>query len=344
MKCDIIIAVWNRKELTRSCIESIAANTRFSYRIIIIDNASQEPTRSYLESLRNDARFEFILIRNEENLGNTMAVNQGLKAASAELICNLNNDTMVTEGWLEEMAAIANADKNIGMVVPSLDTKGLARDPSPEDLRAYARQLAEHKGQYLELGITSGFCLLIKRAVVEKIGLWDEVFSPGYFDDTEYIMRAKRAGFIPVSARGAFVYHREHGSFKDKNREAIFSRNRQIYQKMYGKPKRILYVIDRFSKPLYQRIEETSLAAARATDWVWIFKKDSLPELGLCEHGGIRHFAFSPCFFWSAAVYKVLVRKKKFDSIYVLGSGPRRLFNALRFIHKAQVEDVAYDG
>src|SRR5262245_36921432 len=113
--CDIIICVWNNKEVTRECIESIAKNTQYPYRLVLIDNASGEETQTYLESLKKDPRFKVIIIRNEENLGNTKAVNQGLTATDAPYVVNLDNDTYVAEGWLTEMVKVAESDPQIGM-------------------------------------------------------------------------------------------------------------------------------------------------------------------------------------------------------------------------------------
>jgi len=341
MKCDIVIAVWNKKDLTRQCIESIARNTRYPYRLIIIDNASDKPTQQYLQSLRQDGRFQVLLIRNEENLGNTKAVNQGLKASTSEFVCNLDNDTLVTKGWLEEMVCIANFDKSIGLVIPSPDSKGLPKSPSIDDIEAYAMRRHRLRGQFVELGTAVGFCVLIKREVIAKTGVWDERFSPGYFDDAEYSMRASRSGFKSVCAKGAFVYHREHSSFKHKKLEDIFRRNRKIYYSMYGEPRRILYIVDKFNDRFYRFIERRVLESARQANWVWVFVKSSLPYLRSPEHGNIKQLKIPDFFFIFRCIYRILMRqKKKFDLIYVNNGRILPYLKILRFIYKAKVEKL----
>ena len=102
MDCDIIIPVWNQLTFTKDCLDSIFKNTvGVDYRIIIIDNASDDKTRDYLNGLKEARPNGITLIRNEKNLGFIKAVNQVIAASNAHYICLLNNDTLVTKGWLK---------------------------------------------------------------------------------------------------------------------------------------------------------------------------------------------------------------------------------------------------
>ena len=65
----------------------------------------------------------------------------------------------------------------------------------------------------MEMNQCQGFCMLIKREVIERIGYLDERFGIGGFDDTDYSMRAYRAGYKSVSVYSSYVYHKEHKSF-----------------------------------------------------------------------------------------------------------------------------------
>ena len=342
MSCDIIIPVWNKKELTQNCIESIIRNTQYPYRIITIDNASQSPAKEYLESLESDKRFDFILVRNEENLGNTKAVNQGIEKSNAEFICILDNDTVVGKGWLIEMVSIAQANKDVGIVNPCSNT--LAKWPkssSPADIDECAEDCLKRRGQYLVLGACIGFCTLVKREVIDKIGGWDEIFSPGYFDDTDYSLRAEAVGYKSVCARGAYVYHSEHASFKNKNLERYFKRGRDLFHQRYGKPKRLLYIISRESPDYYELVRQNSYALAARGNWVWIFLKSSLPALGMEKHANIRHFSLPSSFFIFKSIWKILKRqKKKFDEIYLDDERAAGFLKGLAFIHRAKVGKV----
>jgi len=340
MRCDIVLPIWNKKELTRDCIESIIKNTSYPYRVILIDNASRSETKEYLEGLKQDNRLDVLLIRNEENVGYTAAVNQGIDTSDADFICIQNNDTIVTRGWLGEMVKIAGLKEEIGIVNPESNTLGRCPpDESVGGIEKYAEQFLKCKGQYTELGAAVGFSFLMKRSVIDKIGGWDEVFSPGYFDDTDYALRAAKAGYKSVCAKAAYVYHVEHASFRDKKLEEIFKRNEQIFYERHGKPKRILYVIDKQNKDYYDIVIKKSYDSAKNADWVWIFIKRSMPALSMPEHGNIRLFVFSPGLFILKAVYRILMRqKKKFDFIYVVNPGLEKILKILKFIHKAEIK------
>lgn len=342
MNCDIIMPVWNKKEITQECVESIIKNTNYSYCLIVIDNGSEKEAREYLESLKEDKRLDdYILICNEENLGYTKAVNQGIKISKAKFILLLNNDTLVTKNWLKEMVDIANLEKDIGIVNPASNTLGNSpKSSSHDDIDKCAEECLEHKGKYTEIGASIGFCSLIKKEVIEKIGGWDEEFSPGYFDDTEYSLRATNAGYKSVCARGAYVYHKEHASFRDKNLEKIFKKNRELFYKKCGKPKRILYVIDEYDDKYYKIIEKKSYDLARKANWVWIFLLKALPSLKIERHGNIRRFLLNPRFFMINSVWRILRRqKKKFDRIYVTNKKLAIALKLLRFIHRAKIEN-----
>jgi len=317
MRCDIIIPIWNRKELTSRCIDSIIKNTRFGYRIIAVDNASDRPTQEYLFSLKDKPDLNFLLIRNEENLGNTKAVNQGMKASDADFVCILDNDTVVAKGWLSEMAAIARLHDDIGIVSPSSRKKKVPESSIPEYVTERGVEVAKNRGQWIEVGACVGFCTLVKHKVIDKIGVWDEDFSPGYFDDTEYSWRANKNGFKSVIARGAYVYHAEHSSFRSKNLEKIFKRNEKLFYKKVGRTKRFLYVITKNNKEFFTKLKEESYETVNNLNWVTFFSRSYIGGLGLADHARIKKVSMSPFFFRIRVIFKVLVKKKKYTDIYV---------------------------
>src|SRR3989338_2365242 len=101
--CDIIIPVWNQLEDTRECIESIKKYTFYTYKLILIDNASNQETSNYLQGLEKADSNNVKIIRNEKNEGFIKAVNKGISRSDSEYVCILNNDTIVTRGWLKEL-------------------------------------------------------------------------------------------------------------------------------------------------------------------------------------------------------------------------------------------------
>lgn len=242
MPCEIIIPVFNQKEYTQECIEAIIRNTGYPYRIIVVDDCSDSPMREYLDGLD---RRRVKIVRNRENLGWVRSVNRGLGevGAEAKYICIMNNDTVVSRGWLKEMVAVAEQAADIGLVNPRWEK-------SPRvDREDYARSLRRFRGQFIETDWARGFCFLAKRAVIDKIGGLDEEYSPGYYDDCDFSLRAINAGFRCVRARAAYVHHHRNVSQKDalgRGRwNELQEKNKQRFYRRWGRPKRILFVFGR---------------------------------------------------------------------------------------------------
>ena len=304
--------VWNNKEVTSRCIDSIFDNTHCDYRLIIIDNASDAPTRIYLEQVESSRPDRVVIIANEENLGFTKAVNQGIRASSAEYVCIVNNDIIVSNGWLEEMMDVAEAHEDIGIVNPATNF-GKKKPPNKTYEQYAAEMTAGKKGKFSETASPVAFCYLIKREVVDKIGLLDERFSPGYFEDTDYAIRARKAGYRSVFADGAFVFHPEHTSFKKRGFDRLFKQSEEKFYRMYKRPDRVLYVLVRPPGPDFQaRVREFLDKGA----WVTVFAKKSMPKPQLPNHTYVRAFYFSDLFFNAKVFLKILFKKKKFTNIF----------------------------
>ncbi|MCX5677921.1 MAG: glycosyltransferase family 2 protein [Candidatus Omnitrophica bacterium] len=334
MKCDIIIPVWNQLSFTKDCIDSIRKNTPGEYGLIVIDNASGEETVNYLEGLKASGELPLRLIRNSENLGFVRAVNQGMTASEAPFLCLLNNDTIVTKDWLKEMIAVADSSADIGIVNPSSNNLGQKpADGEPVDL--YAEKIRRLSGRSVELGAAIGFCMLIKRELIRKIGLFDEIYGMGNFEDTDFSRKAVKEGYRCVRACGAYVYHRESSSFgKVKTFDEDFNRNKEIFEFRWGKPKRIAYILDLYDVNILKRLEMDSIKLARDGNWVWFFAKD---EVKMPVHSNITMVTADKNNFYMNTAFKILTKKKRFSEIFVGGQKFWKFLDALSFIHKAKV-------
>ena len=231
MACDIIIPVYNRKDLTKGCLESIYANTEIPFRLILIDNNSGPETRNYLEDFTAKHQ-NSVLVKNAENLGWVKAVNKGMKLSDAGYILLINNDTVVrTVGWLSKLIKVTDMHTDIGLVNPHFQSKVEAFPGSP----------------FVETDFCRGYCILIKRSVIEKIGLLDEAYGLGYYDDDDYSVRAIRAGFRCVRANNVFVEHLGDSTFsdifRDEKRRALHEANKQLFYSKWGRRLRLLFVL-----------------------------------------------------------------------------------------------------
>jgi len=336
MKCDIIIPVWNQLDFTRKCIESVFKNTDYAFHLIIVDNGSNWPTKEHLDKLARDRKDAVTLIRNEKNLGFIKASNQGIRQSRASYVCFLNNDTQVSEGWLKEMIRVAEAEEDIGIVNPNSNTLG-CKPKRAETLDSLTKRLKSYTGEWSELALATGFCMLVKRKVIQKVGLFDEIYGMGTFEDADFSKRAQGIGYLCVCARAAYVYHQERRSFiRFKRFNQDFNRNQQIFSSKWGRQERILYILTREDLSCIEKIVEESLISARKGNIVWIFlkKKD---KKKIKKHSNIYTYSLPEHFFNLVSLWKILKRKKKFDRIYVDSENDKRRLNDLKNFHKAEV-------
>jgi len=204
----IVILCWNQLEFTRQCVESLLADDSHPYELILVDNGSTDETPAYLAGIPGAK-----VIRNEQNLGFPKGCNQGIQAATGEYILLLNNDTIVVPGLLSELVAAAESDPVIGLVGPvsncvSGPQQVAASYGTTAELHRFAAGLAgQHRGALVEVERLVGFCLLVKREVLEKIGGFDERFGLGLFEDDDLCLRARQAGYRAVYAPGVFIHH-----------------------------------------------------------------------------------------------------------------------------------------
>jgi len=269
MKCDIIVISWNYPEVTRACLEHILKNTHYPFRLIVVDNASEQDTVSYLERLKNESGAEILLIKNSENLGFVKAVNKGLEVSNAPYACIFNNDTLPGENWLTEMVEFAEEHPDVGLLNPICG----GHIQNNMTVNEYAHMLSKsNKGKYMEMNQCQGFCMLVKREVLNKLGFLDEIFDTVGFDDTDYSRRAHREGYKSVCVYSSYVYHKEHESFgKMGDRKKIQSVLEERYFKKWPKHKRIAIVFSLSQNTSDEKVKDfLSDALLLAREWCWV--------------------------------------------------------------------------
>lgn len=241
----VIVPCCNQREFTRLCVAALARQTRPPWELVAIDNGSTDGTAADLAEIQASAAFPITILTNRENRGFPAACNQGLQAARGEYLVLLNNDAVVTDAWLDQLIALAESDPQIGMTGPVSNNVSPAQRVANvpyrdlEGMQQFAaRWRAEHRGQWRTVETLSGFCLLIKRRVLEAVGGLDERFGLGYYDDDDLALRVRRAGFTLAVACDLFVHHFGSRTFAGLGiaTEPLLAANRARFLAKWGLP------------------------------------------------------------------------------------------------------------
>ncbi|MDE1976674.1 MAG: glycosyltransferase family 2 protein [Elusimicrobia bacterium] len=220
----IIIPCWNGLSYMRECLGSVLRRTEGPYEIIIVDNGSTDGTAAYVRSLK---KRQIRIIRNPSNRGFPTAVNQGMKAAKGDYFVWLNNDTVVTDGWLGRMTGWAARSPRVGAVGPSSNAPGVSFQlvdgaPKAGKIQGFARAISEmNAGRSVWVPLITGFCFLVKREAVDRIGFLDERFGLGIYEDYDYCMRLRQAGYGILMAQDVFIHHSWHRTFKHNGVDSL---------------------------------------------------------------------------------------------------------------------------
>jgi GT2 family glycosyltransferase len=224
----IIIPVFNAVQETQACLDSVAKNTSSHIQVMIIDDGSTDPNLGLLlNSYRN--RTNWIIDINTQNMGFTKTVNKGVLFSASKDVILLNSDTIVTPRWVENLQFAAYSRNRVATVTPMSDNAGGFSIPEMiKWFKGGKSRLTDQSGRLVtrnsrsllpEIPIGNGFCLYIKRDCLNEVGILDEIAFPrGYGEETDFCMRAKRAGWIHLLDDRTLIFHKRAASFKaEKN-------------------------------------------------------------------------------------------------------------------------------
>ena len=210
----IIIPVYAQHFLTFTCLKSIAATCAdLAIEVIVIDDCSPEPAADALAAVSG-----ITIIRNEKNLGFLRNCNKAARLARGEYLLILNNDTIVTAGWLQEMARVFDEQENTGLVgckliYPdgSLQEAGgiIWRDGSGWNVGRNDQADKPEYNYLREVDYCSGACLLIRRDFWIALAGFDEAYAPAYYEDGDLAFRVRAAGKRVYYQPRAVVVHFE---------------------------------------------------------------------------------------------------------------------------------------
>ncbi len=243
----IIVLTLNQLGYTKRCLESIEKHTSVPYEVIVVDNGSSDGTIQFLQQWVSKAENRRV-VYNADNLGFAKGSNIGIARANGQYIVLVNNDVVVTPKWLERLLACAARDASIGIVgaltnavsgpqcveQPVYDTESLV------GLDDFAKDWAQrHLGQRTPAVRVVGFCMLVRKSVIDNIGGFDERFGLGNFEDDDFCLRSALAGFKTMIARDCFVHHYGSRTFLGERIDyrCLMSRNWELFKEKWGLPR-----------------------------------------------------------------------------------------------------------
>ncbi|MCK5084504.1 MAG: glycosyltransferase family 2 protein [Candidatus Pacebacteria bacterium] len=231
----IIVLNWNGKEDTLECLESLEKINYSNYKIVVVDNGSEDDSVS--ETKKQFPKVK--IIENKKNLGFAGGNNVGIKYAinsGARYVLLINNDTMVEENFLSELVEVGESDEKVGVLGSKIYFHS-----EPDRIWfaggkvSWLKNKGTHigldqidNGQYDKIKETdylTGCCLLIKREVIEKIGVLEEDYFL-YYEDTDFSLRAKNANYKIVYVPKSKIYHKISRSTKPGSSDYIYYHTR----------------------------------------------------------------------------------------------------------------------
>jgi GT2 family glycosyltransferase len=242
-KVSVIVLAYNHWELSEPCLRSVLSLTDYTnIEVLVVDNASSDETPARLRELAEiDDRVT--VIRNEENLGFAGGNNVGIRAATGEYVILLNNDTYVTKGWVRDLIRPLMLDRRVGLAGPLTNNIGNEQkislafaniDGIEAEVRPFLRQRLRERFDTHNLAF---FCVAVRRDVLDAVGLLDEAYGLGFFEDDDYCRRVLAAGYRIVVTDDAFVHHHLSGSFNAlgaAEKQTQMERNKAIFESRWG--------------------------------------------------------------------------------------------------------------
>jgi GT2 family glycosyltransferase len=245
----IIVLTYNNQELTKLCLDSIYSYSQYpSFELIVVDNASNDGTPEYLKNFANQHQ-NVRLILNSDNKGFAAGNNQAAQIATGKFLVFLNNDTVVSQGWLWGLYQHLARDPKIGMVGPV--TNNIANEARVQVDYTYTdhtdlnikdvimeghQRAARYFHEAFEIKTLALYCAMISADLYKKLDGLDERYRVGMFEDGDLAMKIKQAGYKLVCARDVFIHHFSGASFFKLGDEyyRIFEENKKKFEEKWG--------------------------------------------------------------------------------------------------------------
>ncbi len=239
----VVVLCYGQLALTKKCIRSLLIRTSYpDWELVIVDNNSPDGTAEWIQNMATHyPRIRAVL--SADNLGFSGGNNLGVRASRGRYIVLLNNDTVVTPGWLGRLVRHLEEDEDMGLVGPV--TNGIGNEAyvevnyeDDESMLVASRQYTSaHFRELLYVDNVAFFAVGFRRSTWERTGELDEGFGLGFFEDDDYCHRVRQAGMKIGIAEDVYVHHELSASF-DKlpagAKQAQFEKSRRRFEEKWG--------------------------------------------------------------------------------------------------------------
>ena len=265
----ITFACYNAVKYTKLCVESMLRHGTPLDRLIVVDNGSTDETRDYLKSLPLGER-----VFNKQNLGCGVAWNQGVLAHQAEWSIVMNNDVLVSPGWIEALIRTAQ-DKGLKIISPAL-----IEGPLDYDFEQFAPEAARTMQNVLRIGNPHAVCLAVHESVWADIGYFQAMPKLWGYEDTMFFHAAHQAGIAMATTGASWLHH--FGSIT----QSEMKKERGLTEKQgLGDRHNYRYLNQSWlARKLQKRQKVANLKAWRAQE----LKEFSMTLHGVRENGGFK--------------------------------------------------------
>lgn len=229
----IVVPVFNAHDEVSACLASLRRHADLErLRVIVIDDGSTDPRIGVLLE-EYKVIPGFCILRNPANLGYTKTVNRGIREAGSTDVVLLNSDAIATPNWLSGLRACAYSRPRIGTVTAMSDNAGAFSFPIqgkktalPDGVSVdeFALRVVDHTAgcEPVEVPTGSGFCMYIRRQLIDSLGLFDEeAFPRGYGEENDFCMRALKNGWKNVVSPWSYVFHVRTASFGGEKEKLV---------------------------------------------------------------------------------------------------------------------------
>jgi N-acetylglucosaminyl-diphospho-decaprenol L-rhamnosyltransferase len=226
MKYTIVVPVMNQLHYTKECLSDLFSTTEKNTEIIIVNNASTDGTEEFLTKAKRVR-----VVSNDDNKGCAASWNQGIEQSNGDWIVFLNNDVRLPQGWLDNLISTA-IEKKVNIISP-----GMREGELNYKFENYSLEYTNSMQNVFRKWTPSGVCFLVRKNVFDKVGLFDENFNIGQYEDADFFRRCKNFKLNMGITGRSFIHHFgsvTQKSIQKKTKSDYSKRNKNYHRKKWG--------------------------------------------------------------------------------------------------------------